>query len=105
MEAVCLINDLKPAIKVILFARNMVEVHVLNTNFAAMPWKGHRCLSGTAALGRGSCQRRIDSLQPHSLVCTQAVPPCLVSLAPHGALLRNQAAFWGKGRLLQLFSV
>lgn len=35
MEAACLINDLKPAIKVSLFARDALGVHVLNANFAA----------------------------------------------------------------------
>lgn len=41
MGAACLINDLKPAIKVSLFARDALGVHVPNA-------KGHRCPPGTA---------------------------------------------------------
>lgn len=102
MEAACLINDLKPAVKVSLFAGAALEAHVLNANFAAVPRKGHCCPPGMAA-GGGGHHRRLDSLQPHSLVCTQAIPPCLVSPIPCGVLLRNQAAFRGKSRLLQVF--
>lgn len=54
MEAACLINDLKPAVKVSLFASDALEVHVLNANFAAVPRKGHRRPPGMAAGGGGS---------------------------------------------------
>lgn len=54
MEAACLINELKPAVKVSLFARDALEVHVLNANFAAVPGKGHGCPPGLAAGGGGA---------------------------------------------------
>lgn len=47
----------------------------------------------------------LDSHQPLSLVCPQASPPHLASPIPRGVLLRKQAAFWGKGRLLQVLGV
>lgn len=71
MEAACLINDLKPAIKVSLFARDTLGVHVLNANFAA---ERASLPARDGGRRRGSCQRRINSLQPCSLACTQAAP-------------------------------
>lgn len=55
----CLINDLKPAIKVSLFARDTLEVHMLNVNFTAVPRKGHCSPPGTAA-GRGGAVRGVS---------------------------------------------
>lgn len=70
MEAVCLMNDPSPAVKVRLFARDALHVHVLNMN----SWKGHRCLPGTAAGGGGAvrggsiafslAQQRVPRLSP-----------------------------------------
>lgn len=54
MEAACLINDLKPAVKVSLFAGAALEAHVLNANLAAMPRKGQCCPPGMAAGGGGA---------------------------------------------------
>lgn len=99
MQASCLINDLKEAVKVSLFAGAALQAHGLNASLCLA--KGTAALPGWQ-LAQGELNRTLHSLQPHSLVCTQAIPPCLASPVPRGALLRNQAAFWGKGRLLQV---
>ena len=56
MDAACLINDPKPAVKVSLFAKGAFEVHVLNASFAAGPRKGH-CRPPGMAAGPGGAVR------------------------------------------------
>lgn len=111
MEAAWLINDLKPAVKVSLFAGAALEARVLNANSASEPGKGQCCPPGME-LAQGEPSQPSASLisvhpghlplsgEPHSLWGSAEKPSCFLGKgqAPAGlpcGMLQRTGCFLG----------
>lgn len=101
MEAVCLINDLKQVVKVSLFARDVLEAHVLNANFTTVPWKGHRCPPGTVA-GGGGAVRGGSIVFSLTHWCAPRLSPMPGEPSSSRGSVEKPGCFPGKGQVLLL---